>query len=64
MMGRTQLTRDDVGARGGRSFQLGDDLMVRDLLVPAAQRLPGGVLDDSPSVIVSGEAADGVQAGA
>src|SRR5260370_25803772 len=37
--------------------------MVRHALVPAAQRVPGGVLDDGPLVIVSGEATDGVQAG-
>src|SRR5580704_9990086 len=34
-----------------------------DLLVPAAQRLPGGFLDDGLLVIVAGKSADGVQAG-
>src|SRR6185437_13849434 len=36
---------------------------MRDPLVPAAQRLPRGLLDDGQFVIVSGKAADGVQAG-
>jgi hypothetical protein len=36
--------------------------MVRHPLVPAAQCVPGGVLDDGPLIIVSGEAADSVQA--
>src|SRR6476620_9333388 len=36
---------------------------MRDPLVPAAQRLPCGFLDDGQFVIVSGKAADGVQAG-
>src|SRR6516162_8729432 len=34
-----------------------------DPLVPAAQRLPRGFLDDGQFAIVSGKAADGVQAG-
>src|SRR5690242_3344217 len=34
-----------------------------DLLVPVAQGLPGCVLDDGLLVVVSGETADGVQAG-
>src|SRR5690242_11712628 len=36
---------------------------MRDSLVPVAQRLPCGFLDDGQFVIVSGKAADGVQAG-
>src|ERR1700751_3208046 len=36
---------------------------MRDPRGPAAQRLPGGFLDDGQFVIVSGEAADSVQAG-
>src|SRR6476646_4994782 len=36
---------------------------MRDPLVPAAQRLPCGFLDNGQFVIVSGKAADGVQAG-
>jgi len=46
-----------------RSSQPGNDLMMRDPFVPAAQRLPGCVLDDGPFVIFPGESADGVQAG-
>src|SRR5215475_3408903 len=57
-----RICRDDVASRR-RSFQLGNHLMVRDPFVPAAQRSPGSVLDDGLFVVVSGEAADGVQAG-
>jgi hypothetical protein len=45
------------------SLQVDSYFVMGDLLVPPAQRLPGGFLDDGLLVVVSGKGPDCIQAG-